>query len=164
MNANLDTAISHVNSRPDYFYVSAILLTIALMCLSVVFLTHKAKLSGIALPSAEFPSNSAANAPLMMHNEARGEAGTALFSSPTFVSGESDNSPTLEWNPSLSKTLNQSPNPGTISNAVEKAAPPGRSRTKTNRKDRRYVPKRRVRTSLSFRANLHRFFGWFRLR
>ena len=164
MNGNLDTAISHVNSRPDYFYVSGILLTIALMCLSVVFLTHKAKLSGIALSSAEFPSNPAANAPLMVHNEARGEAGTALFSSPTFVSGESDNSPTLEWNPSLSKTLNQSPNPGTISNAVEKAARPGRSRTKTNRKDRRYVAKARVRTSLSFRANLHRFFGWFQLR
>ena len=33
------------------FYVSDILLTIALMCLSVVLLTHKAKLSGIALSS-----------------------------------------------------------------------------------------------------------------
>jgi hypothetical protein len=102
--------------------VTVTALTIALMCLSIVFLTHKAKLSGIALSSAELPSNSAANAPLMMHNEARGAAGTTLFSSPTFVSGESDNSPTLEWNPTLSKTLNQSPHPGTISNAVEKAA------------------------------------------
>ena len=41
MNANLDTAISHANSRPDYFYdyfyVWGILLSIALMCLSVVF-------------------------------------------------------------------------------------------------------------------------------
>ena len=82
MNANFDMAIFHVNTRPDYFCISGILITIALMCLSVIFLAHGAKLSGVAHSSAAFPSISDGNAPLMMHDEARGEAAMALSSSP----------------------------------------------------------------------------------
>jgi hypothetical protein len=156
--------ISHVNTRPDYFSISGILSTIALMCLSVIFLAHKAKLSGIALSSTTFPSISAANAPLMIHNEARGEAGTALSSSPILQPGDIDNSRKLESSPSLSKTLSQSPSPEKISSAVEKAVPPGLSRTKTNRKDGRSSAKARVGTSRSFGANLRRIFGSFQLR
>jgi hypothetical protein len=44
-------AIFHVNTRPDYFCISGILITIALMCLSVIFLAHGAKLSGVAYNS-----------------------------------------------------------------------------------------------------------------
>jgi hypothetical protein len=164
MSANLDMAISHVNTRPDYFSISGILSTIALMCLSVVFLAHKAKLSSIALSSTAFPSISAANAPLVMHDEARGEAGTALSLSPILQPVDIDNSGKLESSQSLSKTLSQSPNPQKISSAVEKAVPPGLSRTKTIWKDRRSSAKARVRTSRSFAANLRRIFGWFQLR
>ena len=103
-------AISHVNAGPDYFSISGILITIALMCLSLIFLAHKAKLSVIARSSEAFPSISAGNAPLMMHDEARGEAGTVLTSSPILQPGM-DNSPTLESSQSLSRTLSQSPKP-----------------------------------------------------
>jgi hypothetical protein len=85
MNANFDMAIFHVNTRPDFFCISGILITIALMCLSVIFLAHGAKLSGVAHSSAAFPSISDGNAPLMMHDEARGEAAMALSSSPIKV-------------------------------------------------------------------------------
>jgi hypothetical protein len=110
MNANWDMAISDVNTGPDYFSISGILITIALMSLSVIFLAHKAKLSVIARSSEAFPSISAVNAPLMMHDEARGEAGTVLTSSPILQPGM-DNSPTLESSQSLSRTLSQSPKP-----------------------------------------------------
>jgi len=110
MNANLDMAISHVNTGPDYFSISGILITIALMCLSLIFLANKAKLSVVACSSEAFPSISAGNAPLMMHDEARGEAGTVLTSSPILQPGM-DNSPTLESSQSLSRTLSQSPKP-----------------------------------------------------
>ena len=158
MNANFDMAIFHVNTRPDYFCISGILITIALMCLCVIFLAHKAKLSGVARSSAAFPSISAGNAPLMMHDEARGEAGTVLTSSPILQPGM-DNSPTLESSQSLSRSLSQSPNSAI---AVEKAVPSGQSSIKTNRKDRRSSA--RVRTSRSFKAYLRRMFGWFQLR
>ena len=159
MNANLAAAISHVNSRQDYFYVSGILLTIALMCLSLIFLAHKAKLSVIARSSEAFPSISAGNAPLMMHDEARGEAATALPSSPIPEPGDIDNSRTLDSSQSLSRSLSQSPNSAI---AVEKAVPSGQSSIKTNRKDRRSSA--RVRTSRSFKAYLRRMFGWFQVR
>ena len=164
MNANLDTAISHVKTRPDYFSISGILITIAMMCLSVTFLAHEAKLSAVARSSSAFPSISAGNAPLMMHDEARGEAGTALSSSPILEPGDIDNSPTLESRQSLSRFRSQSPNPENISSVAEKSVLPGRSRTKSNWKDRRSAAKARVRTSSSFKANLRRMFGWFQLR
>jgi hypothetical protein len=159
MNANLDMAIFHVNTRPDYFCISGILITIALMCLSVIFLAHGAKLSGVAHSSAAFPSISDGNAPLMMHDEARGEAATALSSSPILEPGDTVNSRTLESSQSLSRSLSQSPNSAI---AVEKAVPSGQSSIKTNRKDRRSSA--RVRTSRSFKAYLRRMFGWFQLR
>jgi len=159
MNANFDMAIFHVNTRPDYFCISGILITIALMCLSVIFLAHGAKLSGVAHSSAAFPSISDGNAPLMMHDEARGEAATALSSSPILEPGDTVNSRTLESSQSLSRSLSQSPNSAI---AVEKAVPSGPSSIKTNRKDRRSSA--RVRTSRSFKAYLRRMFGWFQLR
>ncbi len=164
MNANLDMAISHVNTRPDYFCISGILITIALMCLSVIFLAHKAKLSGVARSSAAFPSISAGNAPLIMHDEARGEAATALSSSPILEPGDIDNSSTLESSQSLSRSLSQSPKPAKVISAVEKAVPSGQSSIKTNRKDRRSSAIARVKTSRSFKAYLRRMFGWFQLR
>jgi len=157
-------AISHVNARPDYFCISGILITIALMCLSVILLAHGAKLSGVAHSSAAFPSISAGNAPLMMHDEARGEAATALSSSSIREPGDIDNSRTLESSRSLSRSLSQSPNPAKVSSAVEKAVPSGQSGIKTNRKDRRSSAIARVRTSRSFKANLRRMFAWFELR
>jgi len=164
MNANLETAISDVHSGLDYFFLSGISITIALMCLSVIFLTHKARLSAIALSSAEFASNSAANAPLVIRNDASGEADKALPLSHTFAPADRDNSRTLEWSPSSSNTLNQSSNSATLGKSVEKAEPPARSRTKTNRKVRRYAAKARIRTSWSFSSNLRRFVGWLQLK
>ena len=161
MNANFDMAISHLNTRPDYFFISGILITIALMCLSIIFIAHKAKakLSGVAHSSAAFPSISDGNASLMMHDEARGEAATALPSSPIPEPGDIDNSRTLDSSQSLSRSLSQSPNSAI---AVEKAVPSGQSSIKTNRKDRRSSA--RVRTSRSFKAYLRRMFGWFQVR
>jgi hypothetical protein len=156
MNANFDMVIFHVNTRPDYFCISGILITIALICLSVIFLAHGAKLSGVAHSSAAFPSISDGNAPLMMHDEARGEADTALSSSPILEPGDTVNSRTLESSQSLSRSLSQSPNSAI---AVD---PSGQSSIKTNRKDRRSSA--RVRTSRSFKAYLRRMFGWFQLR
>ena len=157
-------AISHVNAGPDYFCISGILITIALMCLSVILLAHGAKLSGVAHSSAAFPSISPGNAPLVTHDEARGEAATALSSSPILEPGDIDNSRTLESSQSLSRSLSQSPKPAKVISAVEKAVPSGQSSIKTNRKDRRSSAIARVRTLRSFKAYLRSMFGWFQLR
>jgi hypothetical protein len=140
MHVNSDMEIPPANTRPDYFAIFGILGTIALMCLCIICIAHAAKLHSIDSSSSALPSIAVATTPLMVHNESRAEAGTTFFSSPILQPGE---------------TLSQSPNPK-ISNAVEKAIPPGLSRSETNRRNRRSSVKTRVAPSRSFAANLHR--------
>jgi hypothetical protein len=136
MHVNSDMEIPPANTRPDYFAIFGILGTIALMCLCIICIAHAAKLHSIDSSSSALPSIAVATTPLMVHNESRAEAGTTFFSSPILQPGE---------------TLSQSPNPK-ISNAVEKAIPPGLSRSE----NRRSSVKTRVAPSRSFAANLHR--------
>jgi hypothetical protein len=105
MNMNLAIENSQASSLADYASLSVILISVLLMCFSIVLLASEAKRSATILAPAAFSEDSAAKTSRAAQPEALGEAMAAPSSSPIVETGRRIALPDME----RAKTIRETP-------------------------------------------------------
>ena len=115
MNMNLAIENSRESSLADYASLSVILISVLLMCFSIVLLANETKRSATILAPAAFSESSAAKTSRAAQPEALGEAMAAPSSSPIVEAGRKIALPDVQ----RAKTIRETPTPGHLARVRE---------------------------------------------